>query len=274
MLIDTFKRAVGAGYKEIVLTGTHIGQYHYDVSGGLKSASNQPGVVYRRGGLESLLENFLKISGDYRIRLSSLDPRDLTDSLMSIAGEDPRVCDHLHISVQSLSADVLARMGRPYADLDKLIGSLCQFKARYPHCGLGADFIVGHPGETDAMFEETARAVELVGFTYGHVFRFSMRAGTESPKMPGQIAGPVKKSRSSALRAVLEKGREKFLLQQSLQTACPCCIIVECENPVRGVSGNYIKVEAPGARAVKNSWLRVALTGETRGGYYIGREIL
>jgi threonylcarbamoyladenosine tRNA methylthiotransferase MtaB len=242
------------GYKEVVLTGTHIGQYRCD-----------------GGGLESLLGEFLKVPGDYRVRLSSLDPRDLTDSLMSIVGEEPRVCDHLHVSVQSLSAGVLASMDRPYSDIDKLIDKLYKFKEKYPLAGLGADFIVGHPGEDEAMFAETLRGVERIGFTYGHVFRFSMRDGTKSRLMGGQIAESVKKSRSEALRSVLENNRKKFLC---LQSDVPCCIIVENENPARGVSGNYIKVEAPGVRAAKNSWLRVALSGKTRGGYCIGREIL
>jgi len=248
-LAGIFKRAVDKGYKEIVLTGTHIGQYQY--------------------GLERLLDEFLKTSGDYRIRLSSLDPRDLTDSLMALIGAGGRICDHLHVSVQSLCADVLSRMERPYKDIDALAGRLRAFRARYPHAGLGADFIVGHPGETDAMFEATLRGAAETGFSYGHVFRYSKRGGTASERMPGQISEAVKTSRSAALRAALEESRQAFL---SALIGCPLNIIVENKNPIRGISGNYIKVEVPRISAPKNSWMRVALLAGG-GGYCAGKKL-
>jgi threonylcarbamoyladenosine tRNA methylthiotransferase MtaB len=256
-LVDAFKRAVGKGYKEIVLTGTHIGQYR-------QAAADGP------GGLEALLEEFLKIDGDYRIRLSSLDPRDLTDALMAEAGGNPKVCDHLHVSVQSLCAGTLASMDRSYGDLDALLGRLRGFREKYPVAGLGADFIVGHPGESEAMFEETLRGAEAVGFTYGHVFRYSRRLGTKSAGMPGQIAESEKKLRSAALLGLLQKNREKFL---SLLFARPLYIIIESENPARGVSGNYIKVEVPGAAASRNTWMRVVLTGDRRGGRCVAKML-
>jgi threonylcarbamoyladenosine tRNA methylthiotransferase MtaB len=307
-LVDTFKRAVDMGYKEIVLTGTHIGQYNgvdqfsninysndIDQSGNTnkygdidqssninysndinQSGSisaviniNHPGDKNHSVNLESLLNQFLKVPGDYRIRLSSLDPRDLTDPLIALAGGGDRVCAHLHVSVQSLSAGVLSLMNRPYRGLDLLMDRLRGFREKYPRAGLGADFIVGHPGETDAMFEETLRAVEMIGFTYGHVFRYSKRRGTAAAAMPGQAAEAVKKSRSGALRGLLKKNRKKFL---SLLFASPLCIIVESENPARGVSGNYVRVEAPGVRARRGAWARVALTGGACGDVCLAEE--
>jgi threonylcarbamoyladenosine tRNA methylthiotransferase MtaB len=283
-LVDTFKKAVDKGYKEIVLTGTHIGQYRQVVdNNGFNGVQltdgaaavidvNQCGSSQSRdktGGLEELLAEFLKVAGDYRVRLSSVDPRDLTDTLMAMAGENPRVCDHLHVSVQSMCAEVLSSMGRPCGDIDLLTERLRGFREKYPAAGLGADFIVGHPGESDAMFEATLRRVSAVGFTYGHVFRFSKRFGAKSAKMPGQIAESVKKRRSAALSEALKKNRENFL---SLLFARPLCIIVESEVPVSGVTGNYIRVEVPGAAAARNTWMRVVLTGERRGGYCVAER--
>jgi threonylcarbamoyladenosine tRNA methylthiotransferase MtaB len=252
-LVDTFKTAVDKGYREIVLTGTHIGQYRQAV-----------------GGLEALLGEFLKVGGDYRVRLSSLDPRDLTDALIAEVGENPKMCNHLHVSVQSLCAETLASMDRPYGDVGSLMGRLRGFREKYPTAGLGADFIVGHPGESEAMFEETLRGAEAVGFTYGHVFRYSRRLGTKSAEMPGQIAESVKKRRSAALLGLLQKNREKFL---SLLFARPLYIIIESENPARGVSGNYIKVEVPDVAASRNTWMRVVLTGDRRGGRCVAKKL-
>ena len=266
-LVDTFKKAVDMGYKEIVLTGTHIGQYRQVVDG---SHISDVDLTDRAGGLEALLEEFLKVGGDYRIRLSSLDPRDLTDTLIAMAGENPRVCSHLHVSVQSLCAEVLSSMDRPYGDLDLLMDRLRGFRERYPAAGLGADFIVGHPGESEAMFEATLSGAEAVGFTYGHVFRYSRRLGAKSAKMPGQIAESVKKSRSAALLEILQKSREKFL---SLIFARPLYIIIESEDPAAGVSENYIRVEVPGVAAAKNTWMRVVLTGERRGGRCVAERL-
>jgi threonylcarbamoyladenosine tRNA methylthiotransferase MtaB len=253
-LVDIFKRSLDMGYKEIVLTGTHIGQYRDSRDG---------------GGLEELLTRFLKEKGDYRIRLSSLDPRDLTDTIISMAGREKRICDHLHVSVQSLCADVLRSMKRPHEHLETLLERLRSFRQKYPSAGLGADFIVGHPGESGAMFETTLRNAESVGFTYGHVFRFSKRLGTESSLKGDQITESVKKARSAALRDLLQNSRNIFLYSQ---LSIPLRIIIEDTEPARGVSGNYIKVEVrgmPKGKAQKNRWVTARLNGEAARGYQI-----
>jgi len=268
-LVEMFKRAVDRGYKEIVLTGTHIGQYR---SAAGDTGADGGGVDGGgSGGLESLLEDFLKVSGDYRIRLSSLDPRDLTDGIIALAGEHPRVCDHLHVSVQSLSADVLKLMDRPYRGVDVLVDRLRGFRQRYPAAGLGADLIAGHPGETEAMFGAALGAVESIGFTYAHVFRYSRRGGTKAAGMAGQVSEPEKKERSAALRGAVEKSRDFFL--SLLFGSSVLYIIAESEYPVRGVGGNYVRVEVPDVRVPKNTRLPVILTGAVRGGYCVGKVL-
>jgi len=250
-VLDVFKRAVDRGYKEIVLTGTHIGQY---------------GDHDKNIRLEELIALFLKVNGDCRIRLSSLDPRDLSDTLIAMAGEEKRVCDHLHVSVQSLCGDVLSSMNRPCRDLDALIDKLSSFRVKYPNAALGGDFIVGHPGESGAMFETTLKHVKQAGFTYGHVFRYSKRPGTQSALRVGQITESEKKMRGDILRDLLQSSHDVFLYSQFSR---PLRIIVEDSEPVRGISSNYIKLEVPGVSAQKNSWMRVSLSGKTRGAYSV-----
>ena len=239
-------RALDAGYKEIVLTGTHIGRFD--------------------GGLLPLVERLIRLAGDFRLRLSSLDPAELSRPLLALAGSGTKLCDHLHVSLQSLSPEVLGRMNRSYKELDHTMELLVAFRGRFPDAGLGADFIAGFPGETDAMFEATLANAEKVGFSYAHIFRFSARSGTAAPGMQPKIPEAIKRSRSERLRAVIEKSRKKFLA--GLQ-GTPQRIIVEQERPVRGVTSNYLSIEIPGASAPYNSWLDVVIEGTAGSGKFL-----
>jgi threonylcarbamoyladenosine tRNA methylthiotransferase MtaB len=241
-LRSIFIRAVDAGYKEIVLTGTHIGQY-----------SDK-----ERGGFENLVENLAGISGDFRIRLSSLDPRDLSDSLIEMVGSHPRLCRHLHLSVQSLCPAVLEKMGRPVAEHDRFAGRLASFRKRFPLAGLGGDFIVGFPQETEEQFEETCRAVAQCGFTFGHVFRYSKRPGTPAASLPRQVDGKEKNARSARLRGLL--GERRCLFVKSAAGTVQR-IVVEIKTPASGLASNYLRVEVPGHTAPVNTWLNVMATG-------------
>jgi threonylcarbamoyladenosine tRNA methylthiotransferase MtaB len=240
-IIGTCTKAVLAGFKEVVLTGTHIGQF-----------TGAPG-----GGLAPLLKSLLAIPGDFRIRLSSLDPRDLCEELIELVGTDPKVCKHLHISVQSLSKPVVAAMGRGGEYFESLEKRLAAFRKSAPEAGIGGDFIVGFPGETESMFEETSAAAAAMGFSYGHVFRYSKRAGTAAASFPLQIPEIEKNRRSVILRDVLTAGNRAFT---DRLTGTRHRIIVEANAPaVQGVASNYLRMEVPGAIARKNSWLTVTL---------------
>jgi threonylcarbamoyladenosine tRNA methylthiotransferase MtaB len=247
-ILDLCKRAIDAGYHELILTGTHIGQYR-DLNGGF-------------------LQLLLKISGldgDFRVRLSSLDPRDLTEELFDLIGTHPKICDHLHVSVQHFDRTVLKMMGRDGADPNLVIAQLKLFRERYPSAGLGADIIVGFPGETERQFESMLQAVEQTGFSYAHVFRYSVRPGTAAEHMPGTISEKEKALRSERLRAVIAASRKIFINQC---IGNPQRIIVESEEPVRGLTSNYLHVELDNSRAAYNSWLDITITGFDNGRYF------
>ena len=256
-IVDSCRAAIEVGYKELVLTGTHIGQF--------RRGAGEPS-----GGLVALVERLAALRGDFRLRLSSLDPRELPDDLLARIGEGGVLCDHLHVSLQSLCGEVLRGMARAYEDLDALIGKLAAFRARYPFAGLGADFIVGFPGETDAHFETTLRHAERIGFSYGHVFRFSRRPGTAAAVMDGQVPESLKTERSARLRAVIARSRELFVKSQCGRTRR---IIAEQEAPVRGVAANYLSVEIPARRVPHNSWCEVVLDGTARSGKHCGARL-
>jgi threonylcarbamoyladenosine tRNA methylthiotransferase MtaB len=235
--------AIEKGFKELVLTGTHIGQYTC-------------GTMRFIGLLRAILE----VPGDFRVRLSSLDPRDISDELIQLAATHPKVCRHLHISVQSLSPDVLKAMNRPAHTLKPLMELLTTFRHIAPDGGIGGDFIVGFPGETEEQFEQTCAAVEHIGFSYGHVFRYSKRPQTVANDMDGQVDEHEKNSRSERLRNVLAKSRVSFIKQCM---AVPQKILVEKENPLSGLASNYLRIDVLDATAQHNNWLTVKLTGDT-----------
>jgi tRNA A37 methylthiotransferase MiaB len=211
----------------------------------------------------ALVERILRLPGDFRVRLSSLDPRELTDELCAMVGSEKKMCDHLHVSLQSLSPSVLKMMSRSYAAFDEMVGRLQRFREKYPHAGLGADLIVGFPGETDAFFEETTSLAERIGFSYSHLFRYSARPGTAAAGFAGKVPESVKTSRSGRLRAIVDKSRGAFIRNQQGR---PLRIVVEQESPVRGMTSNYLSVEGASFSALHNSWIDVIIDGTMKNG--------
>jgi threonylcarbamoyladenosine tRNA methylthiotransferase MtaB len=241
-VLCAFRGALDAGYKEIVLTGTHIGQF----SGGAK------------GGFTNLVRSLAAIKGDFRLRLSSVDPRELSDELLDMIGSHPALCRHLHLSVQSLCPEILASMNRPIAEFDTFMQRLISFRRCFPQAGLGGDFIVGFPGETEGQFRRTKDAVDAIGFSYGHVFRYSKRPGTAAAAMAGQVDEKTKTLRGAELRQMLDQGHAAFIgaIAGDVHT-----LLVESSAPVTGLASNYLRMEVPGVTVDKNQWLRVKVSG-------------
>lgn len=254
-IVKLCHKVIDAGYKEIVLTGTHIGQY---------------GKEYG-SSLIKILHSLLAIKGDFRIRLSSLDPRDLGDELFNMVETEDRICNHLHVSLQSLSDEVLKRMNRPYDNIDAITEKLIAFRDRVPYAGLGADFIVGFPGETDENFNETVEKVKKINFSYAHVFRYSIRPATAAAAMSDQIAESVKTGRSNLLRSTVDESRRAFIKKSNGITEK---IIVESEHPVRGLTSNYLHVEIPDLKAKHNTWIEVSITGEIQGRFCLAEPVI
>jgi threonylcarbamoyladenosine tRNA methylthiotransferase MtaB len=240
-ILQACRAAEACGFSEIVLTGTHIGQY-------------RDGDHYT---LVNLLGDILAATHHARVRLSSLDPRDVTDELLAFVGAGNRLCRHLHVSVQSLDAQVLNAMNRGAVPIEPFIQKLAAFCREHPQLNLGGDFIAGFPGETEAMFANTLCAIEAAGFSHGHVFRFSRRPGTPAWSMGAQVPEAVKSTRSILLRECLAERSLEFAQRQigSYQS-----IIVERSNPVCGLTGNYLRVRVPDSTAVRGSLQKVIMT--------------
>ncbi len=232
---EVVARAVGAeadGARELVLTGIHIGLYGADFG--------------KQDALAGIVARLLRETSRVRIRLSSIEPGELSPPLIEMIAGEPRVCAHLHVPLQSGSDRTLARMRRPYGSAD--YATAASFAAsRIPGLSLGADVIAGFPGETPGDFEETVSFLADSPVTYLHVFPYSARPGTESAAFPDDVSPAEKKRRVSALRSLDARMRDAFLSRQVGTTAD---VLAESADRVRGElsgrSGNYAEVVFPG----------------------------
>ena len=192
--------ALGGGY-EVVLTGINLAAWGC-------SLTTRPS----ESGLALLLKSILQETSIGRVRLSSLGPEYLDRRFFEVFADD-RVCDHLHLSVQSGSLSVLRRMGRGHGIVE-VEQAACWAREARPDVALTADFIVGLPGESEHDFCQTLQLAERVGFAQLHVFPFSPREGTVARRLPDQVSDGEKKQRAARLSALGRALRERFLRSQ------------------------------------------------------------
>lgn len=242
------ERLAAEGYREIVLTGIHLGLYGRDLG---------PGV-----NLITVLELLEDIPGLERVRLSSLDPHEVTPDLLTYMAKHARVCRHLHIPVQSGSNAVLRRMGRPYTR-EEYLGLVERIRSVLPDVGLTTDIIVGFPGETEADFQATLDLARRAGFSRLHVFSYSPRRGTPAAAMPDQVDARIKDERSRRLIAL---GKELAFKFHSRYLGRTLEVLVEEEREggdLAGYSDNYIRVCFSGPDTLMNRVLPVRITAVT-----------
>lgn len=262
-----FKQAhtlIKSGYKELVLTGIHLGRYGCDLEGEVST-------------LADLLEGLIAGHKSIRLRLSSIEPTEFTPALKKLVTQSSHICAHLHIPLQSGDNCLLHRMHRPYtcAFYKDLIEELV---SKRPQIAIGADIMVGFPGETEESFQKAFAFIEALPLAYLHVFSFSPRPGTEAAKLPEQIDGLTKRKRCALLRG-LSKRKTYAFRQRFLGAILPALILgqkdKETANPI-ALTGNYIKVAVPGAANLVNRQVEVRVTkvseGKTLG--QVEREIL
>lgn len=247
-VVQEVRRMVEMGYREIVLTGIHTGQYGKSMEG---------------WSLERLVNEVLnRVPGDYRIRLSSIELGEVSDGLIELMRCEPRLCRHLHIPLQSGSDPVLKRMGRRYtgADYQRRIEYILQ---RIPAIGIAADVMVGFPGETDQEFDDTFRLLQAVPLLDLHVFKYSPRPGTPAASYPDQIDERLKAVRS---RKLLELARHKHrALLESMKGTTLTVLVEKCQQEsCSGYSDNYINVEFSSPHDLCGRLVEVVLTGVGR----------
>jgi threonylcarbamoyladenosine tRNA methylthiotransferase MtaB len=225
------------GYKEIILTGVHVGKYRYD--------------DWR---LVDLLRAILAETSVEQIRLTSMEPREFRPALVDLLLNESRCCAHLHIPLQSGHDAILRAMRRSYdtAYVQKLFGTLVEGR---PDMAIGTDVITGFPGESEAQFAGTVSFLQSQPLAYLHVFSYSDRPGTVASSLPGKITPEVIKARTSALRELSRSKRMAFL-SRFIHRTVP--VLVEQRRDRQtgllvGMSENYMRVLADGPDTLMNS---------------------
>jgi len=235
--------------KEVVLTGVHLGSWGYDLS--------------PRLNLQHLVHSILEETSVPRIRLSSLEPWDLDEDFFAL-WENPRLCQHLHMPLQSGSATVLRRMARktPPREYANLVATA---RAAVAGIAITTDVITGFPGESETEFMESLAFIQEMDFADGHVFTYSARDGTAAACMPEQVPHLLRKQRSAMVRTVLAESsvayRENFI-EQVLPVLWESASTVSPHGwELRGLTGNYLRVKAQTPHNKWNTITPVRLTG-------------
>jgi threonylcarbamoyladenosine tRNA methylthiotransferase MtaB len=222
-VVEEVERVVAAAYKEIVLTGVHLGSYGRDLS----PQSTLSNLVARLTGPTNQTHGVL-------FRVSSLEPMDFPCEIVE------QVAPHFHLPLQHASNRILRLMRRPYT-LERYQEIVDDIRSRVPHAAIGTDVIVGFPGETDADFEQLTTYLERSPVTHIHVFPYSERPGTEAATLPGKVNGGIVKARAERVRTIsrLLQGRFRDSL---VGTTRPALTI---EDGSVAVTDNYVRVPVP-----------------------------
>lgn len=225
-LVHQTRLIAARGFKEIVLSGVNVGDFH-----------NADG-----NSLIDLLKELDKINGIERIRISSIEPNLLTNEIIKFAADSSKLCKHFHVPLQSGSDYILKKMRRRY-NTSQYSSVMEHIKEIMPDTGIGADVIVGFPGETHSDFEQTYNFIESLPLTYLHVFTYSERAGTDAARFSGTVDPKVRKRRSELLRMLSIKKRYEFNRQHVGKIMR---VLIEEEvkkGKTLGFTSNYIRVE-------------------------------
>jgi threonylcarbamoyladenosine tRNA methylthiotransferase MtaB len=248
--LNEVRDLVARGYKEIVFSGIHLGTYGRDLSG--------------KPTFHDLISKALAIRGLERLRLSSVEPLELVPEIIDLVANEPRLARHFHVPLQSGSPRILRAMYRPYTApyYSELVSRI---RARVPDAAIGADVMVGFPGETDEDFAATYRLIEESPLTYLHVFPYSSRPGTVAAELPRPIPDHVSRFRAKALRSLIARKNEDFrgaMIGREVD-------VLTLEDG-SAISSNFVRVSMPAGMPI-NQWMRVTITSLQEDGVQASR---
>ena len=245
-IIKQVERFLEHGFREIVLTGIHIGKWGEDLN--------------PRQSLSFLLEEILEKYPECRFRVSSIEPPEVTEDILELMARYPNFCRHLHVPLQSGAGVILEKMHRPYTPefYEQLFRKA---HGMIPDLSWGLDVIAGFPGETEELFRQTYQFIDRLPVAYMHVFPFSPREHTPAARFPHQVPGPDKKRRASLLRELSARKRKEFMagfVGKTLE------VLVEGQSRkdpryLHGLSSNYLRIWFEAGDVKPNTLVRVKI---------------
>ncbi|MBP2653867.1 MAG: modification enzyme, MiaB family [Firmicutes bacterium] len=251
-VLQETEKLVAAGFKEIVLTGINLGAYGRDAGSS--------------DTLTEVVKQILKVAGVVRIRLSSLESVEVSDEIITIMQNDERLCQHLHLPLQAGDDAVLKAMNRHYstAEYERLVADI---QVRVPDIAISTDIIVGFPGETTAMFNNTLKFVERINFARIHVFPYSRRQGTPAAEFSDQVPEQEKKRRVLVLQELADAKTVAF---QSRFIGRKMTFLPEGRDGIKveGMTGNYIRVYTDDIGRVGDRLVKAELKAAYRDGLW------
>jgi threonylcarbamoyladenosine tRNA methylthiotransferase MtaB len=236
---------VAAGYREVVLSGINLGRWGRDF---------QPQQRF-----EQLVQALLEYTGIEKIRISSVEPMDWSDELITLVAGSPRIAKHAHVPLQSGSDRILRKMHRKYRPWH-YAEKIRKIREAMPTAAIGADVMVGFPGETDELFEESRSFIENLPFTYLHVFTYSSRPGTPSAAMPDQVPVHVARERNRVLRDLAAEKNLEFRQSFVGRTLKVITLQAGGDDWTEALSDNFLKVRV-GGRYEANKWMKAEIEG-------------
>ena len=251
--VNEFRKLIDQDYKEIILTGVNVGDY---------------GNRYNLR-LSDLLRQFIKIPGDFRIRISSVEPNLLTGELIELIASEEKICNHLHIPLQSGSPDILKAMQRRYT-VNEYENIITKAYSKIKDLGIGVDVIVGFPGETEKHFIETHNFLRDLPVSYLHVFTYSERPDTKAITLDGRVDVAERKRRNKILRTLSEKLKHRFY-GDMIGKKSKVLFEHEIENgKMKGFTSNYVRIENDFDETAVNNLREVEITAITENGLCTG----
>jgi threonylcarbamoyladenosine tRNA methylthiotransferase MtaB len=260
-VLSEVRARVAEGYQEAVLTGVHIGAYGRD------SAPDAPLAPSAGWSLARLIREILEATTMRRVRLSSIEPWDLSPELVSL-WPNPRLCRQVHLPLQSGCDAILRRMGRKYSaqQFEELVGAI---RRRVPAASITTDVIVGFRGESEEEHKASLKFVERMRFSRLHVFKYSPRPGTPAANMPGQIPAAVTQARSEAMIALgrrLARDYHGRFVGEEVEVLCESAREEGGMRLWTGLTDNYLRVTLPSSEDLANALVRVrCLTADEAG---------
>ena len=256
-VLESVRKTVENGFKELVITGVNIGRY-------------EDGTVR----FEELLAKILEVPGDFRVRISSLEPDGFGDDFVKLFAH-PRLMPHLHLCLQSGSEKTLLRMRRMY-DVEQFRKTIAKFRLVYPDFNFTTDIIVGFPGETEDEFQQTLDAVKEFNFSHVHTFKYSVRKGTRAERLENHLPEKIKNQRSLQVRDLSVENKMSYYKSFIGRTQD---VLIEkiTQGIANGYGQHYLPVHFKASGAQKNTVHKVRLTelhGEDENCYLFGEMVI